>query len=71
MIYLNIFQIIVAILLTITILLQQRGAGLGSAFGGGEGNVYSTKRGIEKILFKASIALAILFLISALVNLFV
>ena len=43
-------QVGVAILLVIAILLQQRGSGLSATFGG-EGNVYRTKRGLEKILF--------------------
>jgi len=58
---LNIILIIVAILLIISILLQQRGSGLGAAFGG-EGNVYLVKRGAEKIIFYASIILSILFM---------
>ena len=58
---LNIVLIVVAILLIISILLQQRGSGLGSAFGG-EGNVYMAKRGAEKIIFYASIVLSILFM---------
>jgi preprotein translocase subunit SecG len=53
-------QIVFAILLVACILLQQRGAGLGASFGG-EGNVYRTKRGIEKRLFQATIVVAILF----------
>jgi preprotein translocase subunit SecG len=59
--YLIIGQIVIAILLMGGILLQARGAGLGSAFGG-EGNVYRTKRGVEKIIFKATIVLSVCFL---------
>ena len=54
-------QIIVSILLVLAILLQQRGAGLGAALGGG-GEFYSTKRGAEKILANATIVLVVLFL---------
>ena len=57
----DILIIIVSILLIITILLQQRGSGLGAAFGG-EGNVYMAKRGAEKFIFWASIVLAVLFM---------
>jgi len=57
---LNVSQIVVAILLILAILLQARGTGLGSAFGG-EGNIFRTKRGVEKILFYATIVLGILF----------
>ena len=59
--WLQIIQIIVSILLIIVILLQNRGAGLGSAFGGTGGGVYLTKRGLEKKLFAATIILAVLF----------
>lgn len=60
-------QSAIAIFLVITILLQQRGTALGSAFGGGSG-FYSTQRGIQKKLFIASIVLAVLFLGLSLVN---
>ena len=66
-IILNIIQIIVAVLLMITILLQQRGSGLGSAFGGG-GEIHMAKRGAEKFLFNSSIALAVIFLLLSLVR---
>jgi len=65
--YLAIVQLITATLLVVAILLQQRGSGLGSAFGG-EGNVYRTKRGLEKILFNFTIILAVVFFGSALLN---
>ncbi|MDD5626944.1 MAG: preprotein translocase subunit SecG [Patescibacteria group bacterium] len=64
---LKIVQIILAILLTAAILVQARGTGLGSAFGG-EGGFYRTKRGVEKIVFRATIFLAIAFGAIALVN---
>ena len=57
---LNIIQIVLAILLTVAILFQARGGDLGSAFGGG-GEVYRTKRGLEKVLFMGTIVMAILF----------
>jgi preprotein translocase subunit SecG len=58
--YLQIIQIIVAIALTIAILMQARGAGLGSVFGG-SGAVFKTRRGIDKLLFNTTIGLAIFF----------
>lgn len=65
----NIILIIISVLLTVTILLQQRGSGgMSSAFGGSE--VYHTRRGIEKSIYIASIVLAILFVLSALARLF-
>jgi len=63
---LNILQIIITILLVGAILLQQRGGGLSPVFGG-EG-VYRTRRGIEKAIFRATIVLAVLFLVMALLN---
>ncbi|MCK4592539.1 preprotein translocase subunit SecG [Candidatus Parcubacteria bacterium] len=54
-------QIIISVLLIISILLQNRGAGLSETFGG-SGNVYQTKRGFDKFLFIATVVLAILFL---------
>ncbi len=59
--YLTIAQIVVSSLLIVAILLQARGTGLGSTFGG-EGNVYRTKRGVEKILFRSTIVFAVVFL---------
>jgi preprotein translocase subunit SecG len=58
--YLSLIQAITAVLLIIVILLQQRGSGLSTVFGG-EGGFYRTKRGIEKFLFLASIILAFIF----------
>ncbi len=58
---LSIIQAVVSLLLIVAILLQSRGAGLSATFGG-EGNVYRTKRGVEKLLFYATIGLAALFL---------
>lgn len=66
---LKIIQIVFAVLLVILILLQQRGSGLGTAFGG-EGNVYRSRRGIEKFLFIGTIVVAILFCLSAVATVF-
>jgi len=63
---LDIVQVVISALLVATILLQQRGEGLSSAFGGeGGGASYFKKRGMEKILFIATIVLAVLFILSA------
>lgn len=61
-------QIIVSVLLVIAILLQQRGTALGSSFGG-EGGYYSTRRGIQKRLFQATVILGVLFILLAFLNL--
>lgn len=57
---LGIAQIVLAVLLVVAILLQNRGAGLGDTFGG-SGNIYQTKRGFDKFLFIATIVLAVAF----------
>jgi protein translocase SecG subunit len=62
-------QIVIAILLIISILLQNRGAGLSSFFGGA-GNVYMAKRGVEKTLFVSTIVLAVMFFGLALAGMF-
>ncbi len=64
--YLKIIQLIVAVLLIVVILMQNKGAGLGSAFGGSGGGVYLTKRGIEKKLFNITIILSVAFIIISL-----
>ena len=61
-------QIVLAVLLVLVILIQQKGAGLGSAFGG-ELSLYRTKRGAEKLLFRITIILSVLFIISSIVGL--
>jgi preprotein translocase subunit SecG len=65
----NVIQIILSILLIVVVLLQQKGGGIGGVFGGSS-NVYSTKRGLDKILFYATIVLAILFFGFTLARLF-
>ncbi|MFA6383164.1 MAG: preprotein translocase subunit SecG [Parcubacteria group bacterium] len=65
----NIAEIIVSITLVVSILLQNRGAGLSSTFGGDFGGYYS-KRGFEKFLTRFSIFLAIIFIALAITNLF-
>ncbi|MBI5037649.1 MAG: preprotein translocase subunit SecG [Candidatus Kerfeldbacteria bacterium] len=66
----NIAQIVLAGFLITAILLQNKGTGLGSAFGGGE-NVFRTKRGFEKTLFFATIVLSLLFFGVSLTNVLV
>lgn len=66
----NIAEIIIAVLLTVSILLQNRGAGLSGTFGGDFGGYYS-KRGFEKFLVRFSIVLAILFIGLAIANLLI
>ncbi|MDP3954337.1 MAG: preprotein translocase subunit SecG [bacterium] len=58
--YIAIIQIVLSIILIGAILLQQRGTGLSGAFGG-EGGVYSTRRGFDKILLASTVVSAVLF----------
>ena len=65
--YFQIAQILVALVLMLSILLQVKGGGLGGVFGS-EGSVYRTRRGIEKTLFQLTIVLSVLFVLIAIVN---
>lgn len=55
-----ILQIIVAVGLIAAILLQMQGSGLSGAFGG-TGEVYRSKRNIEKLLMYVTALLAFVF----------
>ncbi|MEK7160036.1 MAG: preprotein translocase subunit SecG [Patescibacteria group bacterium] len=65
MIILNIIEIIVSILLIGLVLLQMQGSGLSSAFGG-TGEVYRSKRSVEKLLMWATVVVTIAFAIISL-----
>lgn len=69
--FLEIFQIAVSILLILSILSQQRSAGLSATFGGSGGGFQVSKRGAEKVLFNLTVVLAILFILSSVLYLFV
>ena len=58
----QIIQIILSIAIIVFILLQVRGAGLGSAFGGSSaGSVFKTRRGVERLIFNTTVVLVVLF----------
>lgn len=62
---------IAAIILMVLILLQNKGGGLSGLFGGGDGgNVYRTKRGMEKNLFILTIIFSVIFIGLSLSTLF-
>jgi preprotein translocase subunit SecG len=67
---LPIAQIVVSVILIVAILLQQRGGGLGGAFGGA-GTSYHTKRGFEKIIFTTTIIFAVLFVLLSIASLLI
>ena len=56
-----IIQVIISIVIVVSVLLQNRAEGLGSMFGGGGGEVFRTKRGLERFLYYGTIILTILF----------
>ena len=57
----RVIQIILGIAVIFFILLQARGAGLGSAFGGTSGSMFKTRRGVERLVFNITIVFVILF----------
>lgn len=59
-----------AALLIVAIILQQRGATLGAGFGS-SGELYTTRRGVDKNLFEATIVLAVVFVLSILIGLLI
>jgi preprotein translocase subunit SecG len=54
-----------SVLMILAILLQQRGASLGAGFGS-SGELYTTRRGLDKNLFEATIVMAVIFVLSIL-----
>ena len=68
--FLLVANIIFSILVVILILVQGRGAGLGSAWGGG-GEMFQTRRGIEKVTLRLTILFIVLFFSVSVINLFV
>jgi preprotein translocase subunit SecG len=67
---LNVIQILLSVALVVVILMQAKGAGLGSLLGGGEGgpSIAKTRRGLEKTLFNVTVGLAIAFILTAIVT---
>ena len=64
----GIITVVSGILMTIAILLQSRGASLGAGFGS-SGELFTTRRGVDKNLFEATIFLAVVFVGSLLAGL--
>ncbi len=63
----SIIQFLVSAMLIVVVTLQSRGAGFGGAFGT-QGAVFRTRRGIEQTLFRATIGLAIIFIVVSIVS---
>ena len=65
-----ILNTLVSIIIVALILIQGRGAGLGSAWGGG-GEMFQTRRGIEKITLRMTTVMIAVFLVISIINFFV
>lgn len=63
-------NIVTSVLVVGLVLIQGRGGGLGSAWGGG-GETFQTRRGVEKLTLRLTVALIGLFLVFSVINLFV
>ncbi|OGG17077.1 preprotein translocase subunit SecG [Candidatus Gottesmanbacteria bacterium RIFCSPHIGHO2_02_FULL_39_11] len=68
--FLIIFQIILSVSLVILILTQSKGVGLGRSFSGSS-DFYKSRRGVEKLVFRATVIATALFLVTSVFNLFV
>ncbi|NCP88254.1 MAG: preprotein translocase subunit SecG [Anaerolineae bacterium CG_4_9_14_3_um_filter_57_17] len=69
-IYIEIGLILTSLALITGVILQSKGAGLGGLTGADSGAVFTARRGIEKVLFRMTIALSILFFSLAIIALF-
>ena len=67
-VYLDIALIITSIALIASVILQSKGAGLGGLTGGDTGGIFTARRGIEKVLFRVTIGLSVLFFILAILT---
>lgn len=68
-IFFQILTIVLGIVIIFLILIQGRGAGLGSAWGGG-GEFFQTRRGLEKLVLILAVIFIILFFVVSIINLF-
>lgn len=66
--FLGAITVVSGSLMTLFILLQARGATLGAGFGS-SGELFTTRRGLEKSLFNATVVLAVVFVLSLIVSL--
>jgi preprotein translocase subunit SecG len=69
--YLMLAQMVADIALIVLVVLQTKEEGLSSMFGGTDMGIFRTRRGAEKTMFQATIALAVLFLLLSLVAIIV
>lgn len=69
--YFDIALIIISIALIVSVILQNKGVGLGGLTGADSGSVFSARRGVEKILFYITIGLSVAFFALAIVSLII
>ena len=69
--FLFVTQIVLSLLLSFTVLVQQSKGGLSETFGGSGDTFHATKRGAEKVLFYATIIFSLLFVANSVAFLFV
>ncbi len=69
--YFDIALIITSIALIASVIVQNKGVGLGGLTGADSGSVFSARRGIEKTLFYITIGLSVLFFILTIVTVIV
>jgi preprotein translocase subunit SecG len=61
--YLDIALIIISLALTASVILQNKGVGLGGLTGADSTQVFSARRGLEKTLFNITIGLSVIFFV--------
>ncbi len=62
---LQVAQIVIAVAVSASILLQARGTGLSSTFGG-ESTAYRSRRGLERTLFRLTVVLIVVYVVISL-----
>lgn len=66
-VFLFLALVLTAVGMIVAVLMQSRGSGLGSTFGGGDSSVYRSRRGVEARLYQFTIVLAVLFVLVCMV----
>lgn len=63
--YLGVIEIILAVVMTVLVLMQTKGGGLGSFMGGSDsGGGFRTRRGVEATMHKVTIGISVLFFLN-------
>lgn len=64
---LRVLQLLTGVAIIAIILMQAKGSGISAVFGG-DGGMYRSRRGVEKLLHRATILLSVIFMLLALIN---